>query len=133
MDVPAPSAPTAPKPCVLLVDDEAALLEVLRLSLSGEFDVEIASNSEDAELLMETGGHDVIVCDHLMPGESGLDFLVRASRRHPTAKRILSTGYMNPEFLDRSTRVAGLSACLVKPVQVEDLRRAIRAALAGAA
>ena len=120
------------KPKVLLVDDERALLEVLRLGLEAEYEVEVASTAEEAGLLLSTGKHDVVVCDHLMPGEAGLDFLISAFRRHPASKRILVTGYMNPEFLARSTQLAGLSACLLKPVPVSELKVAIRTALVGA-
>ena len=117
---------------VLLVDDEKALLEVMKLGLEGAFDLELAATAEEAEMLLATGGHDVVVCDHMMPGEAGLDFLIMASRRHPASKRILLTGYMNPDFLSRSTQLAGLSACLVKPVHAAELIAAIRMALVGA-
>lgn len=120
------------RPSVLLVDDEAALLEVMKLGLEAEFDLELAATAEEAELLLATGKHDVVVCDHMMPGEAGLDFLIAASQRHPAAKRILITGYINPDFLSRSTSIAGLSACLVKPVPTADLVAAIRTALVGA-
>jgi DNA-binding NtrC family response regulator len=120
------------KPKVLLVDDERALLEVQRLGLEAEYEVEVAATAEEAGLLLSTGRHDVVICDHLMPGETGLDFLVSAFRRQPESKRILVTGYLNPEFLARSTRVAGLSACLLKPVPLSELKAAIRTALVDA-
>ncbi|MBC7367643.1 MAG: response regulator [Undibacterium sp.] len=112
-----------------LVDDEAALLEVMRLGLEADFDLELAASAEEAELLLATGKHGVVVCDHMMPGEAGVDFLITVRKRHPAAKRILVTGYMNPDFFSRSTSIAGLSACLVKPVPVADLVAAIRTAL----
>jgi DNA-binding NtrC family response regulator len=120
------------KPKVLLVDDERALLEVQRLGLEAEYEVEVAATAEEAGLLLSTGRHDVVICDHLMPGETGLDFLISAFRRQPESKRILVTGYLNPEFLARSTRVAGLSACLLKPVPLSELKAAIRTALVDA-
>jgi DNA-binding NtrC family response regulator len=120
------------KPKVLLVDDERALLEVQRLGLEAEYEVEVAATAEEAGLLLSTGRHDVVICDHLMPGETGLDFLISAFQRQPESKRILVTGYLNPEFLARSTRVAGLSACLLKPVPLSELKAAIRTALVDA-
>ena len=129
MAAPCPRPPA--KPSVLLVDDEKMLLEALRLGLESEYDVELAASAEEAELLLSTGKHDVVVCDHLMPVEVGLDFLISACRRHPRTKRILVTGYLNPEFLARSTQLAGLSACLLKPVPIADLKAAIRTALVG--
>lgn len=126
----APSATPAARPGVLLVDDEPSLLDVLQLGLREEFDVEIAANADQAEFLLAARPFDVIVCDHLMPGEEGLKFLVRISQRHPRMRRILLTGYTNSELLSRSVLLAGLSACLVKPVKAADVAVAIRAALA---
>jgi len=126
------SAPTASPPArrsVLLVDDERALLEALQLGLAREFDVELADTAEEAELMLAAKAFDVVVCDHLLPGEEGLQFLVRASERFPRTRRILLTGYFNPELLSRSVAVAGLSACLIKPAKAEQLAEAIRAAL----
>jgi DNA-binding NtrC family response regulator len=117
---------------VLLVDDEAALLQSLRISLQREFDIEVAGSAAEAELMMATRPYNVIVCDHLMPGEEGLHFLIRASERHPRTKRILITGYMNPELLSRSVALARLSSVVLKPVKAQDLSKAIRAAMTSA-
>ena len=39
------------------------------------------------------------------------------------------TGYTNAEFISRSTVIAGLSSCLVKPLGPEEIAGAVRAAL----
>lgn len=117
------------RPVVLLVDDEPALLDSLRQGLQAEFDMDFAASAEEAELMMATRNYDVVVCDHLMPGEEGLQFLIRAAKRKPATQRIMLTGYMNPELLSRSVAVASLAACLVKPVRAADLAQAIHAAL----
>lgn len=127
--MPGPAEKTISRPVVLLVDDEPALLDSLRQGLEGEFDLDFASSAEEAELMMATRNYDVVVSDHLMPGEEGLHFLVRSSRRRPATQRILLTGYMNPELISRSVAVANLSSCLVKPVHAADLAEAIRTAL----
>ena len=126
----APASPTPGRPSVLLVDDEPALLELMQLGLETEFDVEVAGSTEEASMLLETGAHNVVVCDHLMPRGNGLDFLIEVSRRHPAVRRILVTGYMNPEFLSRTTSLARLSACLMKPVHNAEMIAVIRRALA---
>jgi AmiR/NasT family two-component response regulator len=48
----------------------------------------------------------------------------------PSTKRILMTGYTNPEFISRSTVIAGLSACLVKPLRASEIASTIRSAIA---
>lgn len=121
--------PLPPRPSILLVDDEAAITDTLMLSLQNDFEVEAARSASEAELMMATKSYDVIVCDHLMPDEEGLNFLTRARIQFPKVQRILMTGYINPELLSRSTSVAGLAACLMKPVKPADLISAIRIAL----
>lgn len=64
-----------------------------------------------------------------MLGESGLDFLMRARKHFPQTKRILITGYMNPDLISRAQTLAELSACLVKPVSREQLLAAVQSAL----
>jgi DNA-binding NtrC family response regulator len=111
---------------VLLVDDELPLLDTFRLGLGNEFDLDCAESAAEAERKMAARSYDVIVCDHLMPGEEGLHFLIRASARHPRTQRILITGFMNPEMLAQNIALAGLSACLLKPVKAAELAAAIR-------
>ncbi len=124
-----PPRPPPPRPAVLLVDDEAAIREVLETVLKEHFDVECARSAHEAELMLATRSFDVIVCDHLMPDEEGLPFLTRVREQFPKVQRILMTGYINPELLSRSTGVAGLSGCLMKPVSNAVLIDAIRLAL----
>lgn len=120
---------TPPRPVVLLVDDEAAIRDVLELGLKDHFDVECARSANEAEIMMATRSYDVIVCDHLMPDEEGLAFLTRARTQFPQVQRILMTGYINPDLLSRSTSIAGLSGCLMKPVSTPALVEAIRLVL----
>jgi two-component system response regulator HupR/HoxA len=117
-------------PAVLIVDDEKALLDVLGLELQGTCKIYTASSAAEADLRLAARRYDVIICDHMLPGEQGLDFLSRALEVMPSTKRILMTGYTNPEFISRSMVIAGLSACLVKPVLPSEIARAVKAALA---
>jgi DNA-binding NarL/FixJ family response regulator len=119
-----------PLPAVLLVDDEPLLLDSLAQELQGSCRVTTAASAAEADLKLAARRYDVIVCDHMLPGEQGLDFLSRALELMPSTKRILMTGYTSPEFIGRSIAIAGLSACLVKPVRASEIAAAIRAALA---
>jgi CheY-like chemotaxis protein len=117
-------------PVVLLVDDEPALLDSVGEFLKDSCKVYTASSASEADLRLAARHYDVIVCDHMLPGEQGLDFLGRVMEILPSTKRILMTGYTSPEFIARSTAIAGLSACLVKPVRPSEIAAAIRQALA---
>ena len=66
----------------------------------------------------------------MLPGKhQGLDFLMEALQQQPDVKRILMTGCLNPELLARSSTLAQLSACLIKPVEISRLRRELDEAL----
>jgi DNA-binding NtrC family response regulator len=123
-----PRTPRA-QPVVLLVDDEPALLESLAQELREAFQLYTASSAAEAEVMLAARTYDAIVSDHLMPGEQGLDFLVRVSQVMPSTKRIMVTGYANPELISRSVGLAGLSACLIKPVRAAEIIATVRKAL----
>jgi response regulator RpfG family c-di-GMP phosphodiesterase len=122
--------PAAKVPVVLLVDDEPLLLESLGAELKDSCKVFTAASAAEADLKLVARRYDVIVCDHMLPGEQGLDFLMRTMEMIPSTRRILMTGYTSPEFITRSTSLGGLSACLVKPLRASDIAAAVRAALA---
>jgi len=124
----APEASTD-RPNILLVDDEPALLEAMRLNMEARFNVHTARSVAEAERLLAQERCDVVVTDHLMPNELGLNFLVRIKDRYPSMRRILVTGDMNPDLQSRAEQLAGLSACLIKPIRYTDIERAIRQAL----
>ncbi len=118
-------APTR-QPVILLLEDELALRATICEGLGKDFDIETASSGEEAMLLLGTRQFDALVCDHMLPGPmQGLDFLMEAMKQQPNARRLLITGYMNPELLSRSVIAAGLSDCLMKPVSTERLRQAL--------
>lgn len=124
------SAPSAARPSVLLLDDETQLTSVMTRILENEFEIEAAANFDEAMLLLTTRRYDAIIADHMMPGEKqGLDFLVEAIRLQPKAKRILMTGYMNPELLQRAVPIGQLSALLLKPATAQQIRKALHDAL----
>jgi CheY-like chemotaxis protein len=124
-----PPRPLPPRPVVLIVDDEAEIRTVMELGLKEHFEVETARSAQEAEMMLATKSYDVVVCDHLMPDEEGLSFLARARTQFPQVQRILVTGYINPEFLSRSSAVAGLAGCLMKPVNNAELVQTIRLAM----
>ena len=123
---------SASRPSLLLVEDEVALAAALRENLEMEYEVEVAGTVEEARLLLSSRKFSVILSDHMLPGKAqGLDFLVEALERQPATKRILMTGYLNPDLLGRSVSLAQLSACLLKPVDPSKLKQELRRALAG--
>ena len=120
------NAPATPsRPLMLVVDDEVEIRSALQLGLQDEFLVDCAPSAEEAERMLALAGYDVILCDHLMPGEDGLPFLIRMHGKYPHVHRVMKTSYINPEILSRSIPLAGLAACLTKPIPLVELRAAL--------
>lgn len=113
---------------VLLVDDERLLLDLFAISLAPHFEVVKASSVSEARIRMTQKDFKVVVCDHLMPGGNGLDFLVEMREQHPHIQRVLVTGYMKPEMLSRSVSEAALHRLLLKPVSFADLMGTVQEA-----
>ena len=121
---------TKPRPALLILEDEPQLTLIICDLLGGDFDIETAEDVEEALRLLGQRKFDILLSDQMLPGKKqGLDFLMEAMEKQPEAKRILMTGYLNPELLSRGTTMAGLSACLLKPVDNARLREALRMAL----
>ena len=102
------------KETVLLVDDEATILEVMEkaLTLSG-YKVMVARGGEEAVEVYKKNHDriDVVILDMIMPGMDGGKVFDLLREIHPGVKVILSSGYSIMERHPRSWRgaVAGSS------------------------
>ncbi len=119
-----------PRPVLLILEDEPQLTLIICDLLGDDFEIETAENVNEALTLLGKRSFDILLSDQMLPGKKqGLDFLMEAMEQQPQAKRILMTGYLNPELLSRGTTMAGLSAVLLKPVDSVRLKEALRMAL----
>jgi DNA-binding NtrC family response regulator len=114
----------------MILEDEPQLTLIICDLLGEDFEIETAENVDQALRLLGQKKFDILLSDQMLPGKKqGLDFLMEAMEKQPEAKRILMTGYLNPELLSRGTTMAGLSAVLLKPVDSVRLKEALRMAL----
>ena len=66
-----PESPPA-RDAILLVDDEASLLDIFVSALAPDFDCVTANSSREAEFELRKRDFKVVICDHLMPGGNGM-------------------------------------------------------------
>ena len=115
---------------VLVVDDEAVVLTVLREALRrGGYRVTTAASAEEAIDLMQKRRFDLVLTDKNLPGASGLDVLRAARALSPSPAIVMITGYSS---LDSAVEALDIGAhdYIEKPIHdVEDLRQRIRRAL----
>lgn len=97
------SPPTAPRPLILVVDDEVDITDTYAMLFElHDFTVITASNGADALAKASQAMPDIVVSDCMMPLMNGIDFCI-ALRALPGGQRvpvILSSGA--PELHDLS-------------------------------
>ena len=121
---------------IVSVDDEPEILESLQRDLSvfeDVFPTEYASSSEEARALIEdlqNQGDEVglIICDHMMPGQLGVDFLIELNKKKRTAgiRKTLITGQAGLDATINAVNKASLKHYLPKPWTKEALLAMVR-------
>jgi PAS domain S-box-containing protein len=121
-----PSA-KAPRARVLVVDDEPNVTSSLQRVLSSEHEVATANSGHDAlKMLSSDRGFDVILCDVMMPGMTGMDLYAELARAAPevTGRVVFMTG---GAFTPRAVSfLQGVpNPKIGKPLNLEELRMLI--------
>ncbi len=120
-------APGAPVTRILIVDNEPRIVDILVNLLTGDtrgFQLEMATDGEDALLKVEAFDPSLVIVDVVMPGVHGIDVCrrLKTNPKRRTIKILGVTGY--PEFIP-ALRKAGADACLTKPFDLWQVRQAV--------
>ena len=116
---------------VLLVEDEAAIREMVQLALSrAGFEIRAVADAAHAEREIEQSRPDLILLDWMLPGVSGLEFARRLRQRDSTRDIPLIMLTAKGEESDRLSGFdAGADDYVVKPFSVKELVARICAVL----
>ena len=118
--------------CVLWVDDEAELLEPHRMFLRDKgFNVESATNADDAAELLRRRPFDLVLLDEQMPGRRGLDAFREFREIAPNLAIVMVTKSEEDTTLMEALG-AHVSSYLVKPVTPRQVFAAVTRLLEGA-
>ena len=115
---------------ILIVDDDLAILDCIRMSLQKDFPCRITacSDSREALELLESNIFNVVISDIAMPNLSGFQLLEYINKLNPNIPVILITGEANPEKI-RSAVQLGAFDILHKPFELSDLHISVKQAL----
>jgi DNA-binding response OmpR family regulator len=117
-----------PEPLVLAVDDEAGILRLMKLELTGQgFRVITAANGEEALKLVEEQRPDVVLLDVIMPEMTGLE-VMRRIREQMNVPIIMVTAKDSDQDKVRGLEM-GADDYIVKPFSPEEMGARIRAVL----
>jgi PAS domain S-box-containing protein len=115
------------KPTVLIIDDERPVVTMLARFLESSYDVRHTTVPDEALTLLSAQRFDVILCDVMMPGMSGIDLYRAAQERSPGSERrmvFMTGGGLHPEiyeFLRDAERPK-----LEKPFDIQELKRVLQ-------
>jgi DNA-binding NtrC family response regulator len=106
---------------ILIVDDNAMLLSMVRDGLSAEgYSCETAASAKFALELIQKTQFDLMVTDIDMPEMNGLELTKRAKRIRPDIKIIIMTGLIDKFSWDEAIE-AGALDFIKKPFTVKEL------------
>ena len=117
---------------ILIVEDEPEVRDALIRDVApfeSQFVIEAAEDVTDAHAALtslEAAGQSValVLCDHLLPGVHGVDFLVELNEDSKTsrARKVLVTGQAGLEDTIRAVNEADLDHYIAKPWDDRDLQ-----------
>ncbi len=111
---------------VLIVDDEASILEILHETLSLEgFGCEKAADGNIALSLLKTRLFELMITDIVMPGLGGLELTEQAKKLNPSMPVIVMTGYIDEYTYDKAIE-SGASDFIKKPFTAAELLMRIK-------
>jgi PAS domain S-box-containing protein len=120
---------------VLFLDDEEPLVRLASRMLDRlGYRVDAYTRASEAleAFRSQPGRFDLVLTDLSMPGASGIDFARSVLELRPDIPVILTTGYIDPDDLERVQRI-GVREVILKPTTIEEMGRSFRRLLEGTA
>lgn len=118
---------------ILLADDHALVRAGIRSlipAIEGAEVIAEACNGADAVALFDIHLPDVVLMDIAMDTMNGLEATAEIRRRHPAARVIILSMYVNEGYVEQALR-AGACGYLLKDTESEEIGRALHAAMRG--
>lgn len=115
---------------LLVVDDQAAIRQLLAEALGGEHEVVLAADGYEAIKLVQQNRPDLILLDLKMPGLSGLETLREINKLSPGIPVILVTAYGEVSDPEEAERM-GVRCLIIKPFDLNEVRAVVRRVLEG--
>ncbi len=120
---------------ILIVEDEPDVLDALVRDMEvfeETFPLEVAATAGEARSVIkqitgEGGKIGLILCDHLLPGENGVDLLISLQDQAQTrnARKVLVTGHAKLEDTVKAVNEADLNHYIGKPWKKEELHHVV--------
>ncbi|MFA6174546.1 MAG: response regulator [Kiritimatiellales bacterium] len=117
------------KDAVLIIDDDAFMLKILHRVFQKEYTLYQAGSAEEAVEVLRGRHVKAILCDHILPGQSGLDFLVALKQRNPQIKSVLFSAALETGQFIKAINEGQVFRFVKKPASPADIQQAVREAV----
>jgi DNA-binding NtrC family response regulator len=115
---------------VLVVDADAATAKAVRAALPSKgYEVVPAGDAAGALTAIREGRADLVMCELLLPDDSGLHLLVEARLRHPLIPRMVVTALQDFKSAVAAINEAEVFRFLSKPLDPSTVRAAVEESL----
>jgi diguanylate cyclase (GGDEF)-like protein len=109
------------KDSILIIDDDAAILNFMKIVLEMEgYECETAISSQAALERVQSTPFDIMITDIVMPGMNGLELTGKAKGIRPNMPVIITTGFVDNFSYDKAME-AGASDFIKKPFTEKEL------------
>lgn len=125
---------------IICVEDQREVLNAVLKDLESfeaVFSLEGCESADEAEELLDeidAGGNYIglLICDHVMPGKSGIELLIEVNRdpRFSYTKKLLLTGLATHQDTINAINSAAIDRYIEKPWNVDALQAQVRTLLA---
>lgn len=115
-------------PILLIVDDEKATRDGLRMGLEDDFDIYLASNLAEAEAVLESEQVDAVLTDLRLGGDSGMDVLAVALKQENSPVCVMMTAYGSVDTAVEAMR-RGAYHFVTKPLNLDEIDLVLKRAL----
>lgn len=121
---------------ILCVDDEPEVLDAVERNIAeieDTFPIITAESADDARKVIEqiqSEGNDLglILCDHIMPGDNGVDLLIEVGKQPEFEKtrKVLVTGQAGLDATVKAVNEGRLNHYIAKPWDAQDLLQVVK-------
>jgi DNA-binding response OmpR family regulator len=110
------------QPRVLIIEDNADLLGILKQLLSADYDVSIASRGEEGVALAGSVRPDLVILDLQLPGMSGIEAGRWIKRELGPVPILVLTALTGPAETEAVMRSGCCDAFMSKPASLDSIR-----------
>jgi len=111
---------------ILVVDDEESVRIILKEMLAkGDYNVEVASDGEEALKILKTGPFDMLITDINMPNMDGVALLQKSKELFPSMPVIFITAFGKDKIIINAMKI-GLANFIEKPFRMDEVLKTVK-------